>query len=161
MENDLGMSKKIESHGSFLTNRRINALFMEVDACALRANRHFHLNSVVAYFSALEQIYINVGDIILDEKVFEAIEEVRGRYYYAEELQNTNKRYHTAKLLLFQLRALRAYNRLLIHGMQKDMEYFFRTGQRQRKGLQKINFHQDSIFSTKKRDKDAIKEDQE
>lgn len=154
MDNTPGISKKIESHGSFLTNRRINALFMEVDACALKANRHFHVSSIVAYFSALEQIYINVEDIILDEKVFKEIEEARKDYYFAETLQNTHTKYHTAKLLLFQLRTLRAYNRLLVHGMQKDMEYFFRTGQRQRKGLQRINFHRDSIFSTK-RDKDA------
>lgn len=142
------INRKIDSHSSARNNERLIQLLTHVDKTALKASKTEHYNDIYEYIQAIEQAYINTKDAIISDKVKLEIETLRKAIYDRIDMIHSDTRQRGFKSIQFLIRSARAYNSLLITGLQSG-EFFFRTGKRTEKGLN-TNFFFDNIFNTKK-----------
>tara|TARA_Y100000310_G_C20549460_1_gene747289 strand:- start:617 stop:970 length:354 start_codon:yes stop_codon:yes gene_type:complete len=110
-----------------------------------------HISSIKSYFYAIEQLYFNVATI-LPAQSFKEVEEIRERYYKLLDRQEIDPRFRTIPILRTMLRICKTFNFHLIHGLQKNLQYFFRKERGDVKGIKNIKFFLDeSIFATGKK----------
>lgn len=134
----------IESHSSYLTNKRLQMLMYMIDTLGPAASNSLLPHDIMAYYNAIEQVYINTTEL-LEEDDFNKCEGLRTRYnkilaIMDEYPQTQNTR--TSRLLLS---TTKEFNHTLISGLQRR-EYFFRMATKQPKGLKNMNFFSQSIF---------------
>lgn len=141
------MGSTIESHSSYLNNKRLQIILAKIDDCGSSATRSKHYHDIEQYFNEVTQLYINIAPILLPEGA-DKILKIRNAYAKVKALVENDPRYQTKQSLDFLLKCARELNLLLIEGLQ-NMEYFFRIGQRTKKGLKNISFFETSIFGEK------------
>lgn len=152
-------SKKIESHSSGLNNKRIQILLTEIDALALNASNGLHISSIHQYYNAVEQLYLNVKDVFVNKKHVQQIDGVRERYHFVYDLVLNNPSTQHSKSLRYLSRLVRKYNSNIITAMQSDLEYFFRMGIRESKGLMNIKYYENQEYDEV--DTDEIRQEME
>ena len=139
----------IDSHSSFLNNQRIQKRLIDVDATAIAASTSLTLQSVNAYYSCIEQLYINLADVIPEDKR-QKIEEARANYNYIMRLLDSEPLTRNRKTLQVCLQLCKSINYLIISGLQ-DFDYFFRIGNKQTKGLNNVQwFLGETIFKRRR-----------
>lgn len=141
------MGTTIDSHSSYLNNKRLIIIFAKIDDCGSLAARTKHFQHIEQYYNEIEQIYINVAKV-LNPATTERIGAVRKGYAKVKFLVENDARYQTKRSLEFLLKCAKEFNLQVVSGLQ-EFEYFFRTGQRQTKGLKNITFFENSIFGDK------------
>lgn len=147
-------TQTIESHSSYLNNKRITVLLFGIDQLALQASSSMHIKSIQAYYNAVEQLYLNVASILSD---VEDIEDTRNKYRLLLQAVESDERFRTAKVLRLMLQLTRQFNFKMTTGLQ-DREFFFRMGSRQAKGLKNIKFFDQSIFGSRGKKDEEEKE---
>ena len=133
---------RIDSHSSFLNNKRVQMLLMEIDRLALVSGRTMLVGDINAYWDSVEQLYLNVSDPLSNKA---DIEEVRQSFSSLITLINNDKQYRTRKAIRLMRELAKKFNYLVITGLQQN-QYFFRMGIRETKGLKNIKFFGDGIF---------------
>lgn len=136
-------AKKIESHSAALNNQRIQFLLIQIDQLALSASNSLGFKTINSYYNSVEQLYINIKDVFQDNsQVKKHIEDVRKQYHESYDLIVSNPSAQTMKGLNHLMRLTRKYNSNLITALQSELEYFYRTGIRETKGLLNIPFYE-------------------
>lgn len=134
--------KVIDSHSSGLNNKRVQMLLIETDQRALAAANTLHYESLKAYSTVLEQLYVNVKDVIIQEGLEADIDATRRKIYKATEMLTLDPRARNSRMLLHLSRILRKFNSQIITALQ-SFQYFFRLAERDTKGLMNIKFYED------------------
>lgn len=140
--------KRIDSHTSQYNNRRIQDLLALISMLANKASNTRHITDIRAYYNSVEELYRNVGAVI-SARVDE-IEQVRNGYeslLMVVELDEDSRTYYNIKQLLGFTKQMHWE---IMWGLQK-LEYFFRIGIRNPKGLGNVRFYDASVFNPKKR----------
>lgn len=141
------MGSTIESHSSYLNNKRLQIILAKIDDTGSLAKRTKHLHHIEQYYNEVEQLYINIASVLV-ESILKDINKIRAGYEKVKHLIETDEQYRTIRSLEFLLRCAREFNIKVVGGLQ-NMEYFFRVGSRQKKGLKNITFFDNSIFGEK------------
>lgn len=135
------MNKKIESHSAALNNKRIQMILIEIDQLAMTAGGSISFGSIQNYYNALEQLYINIKDVFEDRaEIKNQLIKVREEYHMSLDLIMTDSRAQTVLALHHLFRLCKKFNSNMITGLQAGLEYFYRTGTREIKGLMNIPF---------------------
>jgi len=140
-----GPRSTIESHGSYLTNQRMTLLFAEIDRLALQSANSLSFPTINAYYNAVEQVYLNVTTILGNT---DEIEKTREKYNRVMNLINSHPKAQTRNAVDLMLKITKQFNHQVVKGLQA-LDYFFRVGSRQQKGLKNIKFFDESIFGGK------------
>ena len=138
LSNKLGYDISIDSHSSKINNARIIHRFALADEYNVTAANNPTIPNIHAYFNELDCIFINVGSVLinsLSEKTYMLIVQKIHAYkrLYRICLAQPNMR---RTLDLMEL--AKQFNFLLTSSLQ-DLQFFFRMGQRGKKGLRYID----------------------
>ena len=154
----MAIPKKVESHSSNLNNQRIITLLIMIDSAAIKAGS-LNFNSIQAYYNVVEQVYLNTKDIYTDSQIIDDIADIRKKYHFFYDLLIQSQEYQGVKTLLILYRISKKFNSLIITALQKDLEFFFRIGLHDRKGLKEIKFYDDSNAELTEKEINEVLED--
>jgi len=154
--------KTIDSHTSFLNNRRVTSWLVVIDYLGFAAANSCQFRDVCSYYNAIEQVYLSGVVTILPNTTVDDIETIRKSYARILDFVEKNENAQTKKAIEALLQLTKEFNFKLTTGLQ-EREYLFRMGSRQAKGLKNINFLKGSIFNpggnsneTEREDGDSI-----
>lgn len=145
--------EKIDSHSSQYNNRRLQFLFSEISRLALIASNSLRLYDIHAYYNAVEELYRNCAETISQN--IEQIENVRGNYESLRVLIEDYENMRTQRNVRLLLGLTKQFHWEIMRGLQK-LQYFFRMGTVNQKGLNSVKFFDDSVFNTKQNEQSDI-----
>lgn len=140
------LPKRIESHSSYKNNERIQAILLAIDQAGVAASNSMQFSDMRAYYNVVEQFYFNVRGVLGDDELTNGDLLVK-RYYQIIDILDNDQNARTKKALRDILRTIKQLNLLIIDGLHK-LDYFFRMGNRQLKGLRNFDQISRSIFYT-------------
>ena len=153
-------NQTMDSHSSFVNNKRLQMLFMQADSLGQAASNSLHYSAIQAYWNIIERIYtMNFRSILIteDDQAKHTGDKLVNEYYKKiEEIEEdpTKRTIKTLREILFVVKKLEM---LVMMQIQLRFQYFFRFSSRQMKGLENVEMYDENIFSTKKGQKNEIK----
>jgi hypothetical protein len=134
----MGYDISIDSHSSKINNMRIIERFQEADQLGIAASNNPTIGSIHAYFSILDSIFINVSHVLMANLQPDDKDRLTGyfeeyRYYHMIALKSP-----TLRIAYAMLDVCKKLNLALVSGLQQ-FQFFFRMGQRGKKGLKYID----------------------
>jgi len=127
---------QVESHSSYLFNRSVVGWSGLIRMEGKRAMDTMHYEDIKSYYNAIYIQYINGVSAILNPEDFNTCEQIIERY--SQKLIEINEDgMRTRKELQELLELVTAFNHVMMRALQK-LQYLFRTGSRQLKGLKNI-----------------------
>jgi len=138
----------IDSHSSQINNKRLQMLFFNIDQSAPLANNTLHFSMINSYFNNVKQLYMNVKSILSKEE-YEKCDEKMDEYYALVNLIETQPVKRTKSNLRKLIRITEEFNFNIMNNLHQ-FDYFFRMGNRQPKGLTKMEFNTENVFSGSK-----------
>lgn len=132
----MARSNQIDSHSSFINNKRIIEWFAIVDTLGLKASNSLHLSEITAYYNSIEEIYFNVESIVMaeDRKKFN---DLMANWRRTMALIDNYPHYRTKKALYYLLNIAKDFKRHVIAELQHG-QFFFRVSDRPPKGLSNV-----------------------
>jgi len=129
----MARTNQIDSHSSFINNKRIIEWFAIIDALGLKASNSLHISEISAYYNAIEEMYFNIESVVLEEdrKKFNQIMAVWRKTMAAID---NNPKLRTKKALEFMLNVAKDFKRSVVGELQRG-QFFFRVSERNTKGL--------------------------
>lgn len=131
--NKLKENKIIDSHSSALTNQRLFYLFQEIDRAGIIARTALHLDSIMHYFGCSDQAWVDVEDVVTNKPECKKAHDNFVELYRKILVQGSEK--GTPLMIFDLLTAAIEFNRALVAGLQRDLNYFFRVSFHQSRGL--------------------------
>jgi hypothetical protein len=134
----LGYDISIDSHSSKINNARIIHRFALADEYNVIASKEPNLPNIHAYFSELDCIFVNVGSVLMGALQPESLKALLDKIHSYKKLYVEAMQYPTARKCYELLELAKQFNMLMTSGLQ-EMQFFFRMGQRGKKGLRYID----------------------
>lgn len=139
----------MDSHSSFINNKRIQMLFMQADSLGQIASNTLKFQDIQAYWYIVERIYLfNFRSIFEDNA--EKGDTLIKQFYDLLEKICTDQKYRTKPVLTQLLFIVKKLELLVMSEIQIRFQYFFRFSSKQIKGLENTDLFNENIFSTKK-----------
>jgi hypothetical protein len=134
----LGYDISIDSHSSKINNARIIHRFALADEYNVVASKEPNLPNVHAYFSELDCIFVNVGSVLIGALQPDSLKALLDKIHAYKKLYVDTQQRPTARKCYELLELAKQFNMLMTSGLQ-DLQFFFRMGQRGKKGLRYID----------------------
>lgn len=147
------IKQTMDSHSSYINNRRLQILFMQADSLGQIASNGLKFQDIQSYWYIVERIYaMNFRSIMEDKK--KECDDVVNKYYMLVNRIEDDPNIRTKKTLRNLLLIVKKLDMLVMDFIQTRFQYFFRFSTRQVKGLENTDLFNENIFSTKKSYKD-------
>lgn len=134
----LGYDISIDSHSSKINNARIIHRFALADEYNVVASKEPNLPNIHAYFSELDCIFVNVGSVLMGALQPESLNALLDKIHSYKKLYVETMQRPTPRKCYQLLELAKQFNMLMTSGLQ-EMQFFFRMGQRGKKGLRYID----------------------
>lgn len=134
----LGYDISIDSHSSKINNARIIHRFALADEYNVIASKQPDLPNIHAYFSELDCIFVNVGSVLLGALQPDSSKVLLDKLHAYKLLYKSCLIEPTTRKCLMLLELAKQFNMLMTSGLQ-ELQFFFRMGQRGKKGLRYID----------------------
>lgn len=134
----MGYDISIDSHSSKINNMRIIERFQEADQLGINASNNPSIANIHAYFSVLESIFINVSHVLMANLQPEDKDRMLGYFSAYRQLHLFAIQRPTLRVAYAMLDICKRLNLSLVSGLQQ-FQFFFRMGQRGKKGLKYID----------------------